>query len=156
MLARRGSVLSDLCVDAKEFLARSPHATRISEKTKPPCVPLEVKATTASRGNTMQIFNFQDHLSRFKGKAEYESFVADFRRSLQQEDALVAADGSEVLGSILSPEAAKEVLYLRLRRTIAKNPEVLAELKESFGDDELVDVPKPAKRETKAKRARKP
>jgi hypothetical protein len=93
---------------------------------------------------TMQIFNLQDHLSRFKGKAEYDAFVADFRRSLQQEEALVAADGNEVLGSILSPEAAKEILYVRLRRTIASNPKALDEIKASFEDESLVDIPKPA------------
>lgn len=86
------------------------------------------------------IFKFEDHRPRFKSNADYDAFVADLRRNLE-EGALFATDGNSILAYLLSPAAAKEIMYHRLRNTILSNPTILDQIKTSLNDDDLVDLP---------------
>ena len=76
-------------------------------------------------------------------RRHYRTFIAVLADALRCDSAQIVLDGSETICTALSPDAAQEVLYYRLREAVRKNPGVLDEIKEGLQDDDLVDAPRP-------------
>ena len=74
----------------------------------------------------------------FKDNAGYEEFVAWLVGKLGQDFAPVIA-GKNVLGSVLSPEATKEVLYDRMIQRISESPSILDDIKDRLENDDIVE-----------------
>ena len=74
----------------------------------------------------------------FKDKSAFDQFVAAFGEAAQGDLSLVLVDNQSV-GAVLSPEAAKEILYERLVKRIASSPEAIDEIRNRIENDDIVD-----------------
>ncbi len=74
----------------------------------------------------------------FSDDARYEEFVTWLIVKLGHDFSPVIA-GQKVLGSILSPEATKEVLYERMIQRISECPSILDDIKDRLENDEIVE-----------------
>lgn len=72
--------------------------------------------------------------SLFRDDAGYEEFVSWLINKLGHDFSPVIA-GKNVLGSVLSPEATKEVLYDRMIQRISESPSILDEIKDRLNDE---------------------
>ncbi len=95
----------------------------------------------------MQALDLREHIARFKSEADYHAFIAVFAGALQRDSAQIVLNGRETICTALSPDAAQEVLYYRLREAVRKRPDLLDEIKEGLQDEDLVDAPRPATKE---------
>ena len=57
----------------------------------------------------------------FKNGESYERFVAELTSRLGNDLSPIMAD-DQVIGSVLSPEATKDVMFERLAKSIRRNP----------------------------------
>ncbi|MEQ8791762.1 MAG: hypothetical protein RIC55_36200 [Pirellulaceae bacterium] len=70
-----------------------------------------------------------------------ESF-AEFVQGLEshsKHDMNILLSGNRVVGSLLSPEGTRNVLYERMLKRIAENPALLAEIADRLESDDIVD-----------------
>ncbi len=74
----------------------------------------------------------------FRDDARYDEFVTWLIEKLGHDFSPVIA-GQNVLGSILSPEATKEVLYDRMIARISESPSILDDIKDRLENDEIIE-----------------
>jgi hypothetical protein len=74
----------------------------------------------------------------FRDDGRYEEFVAWLAKKLGKDFSPVLA-GQKVLGSVLSPEATKEVLYDRMIQRISGSPSILDDIRDRLENDEIVE-----------------
>lgn len=76
--------------------------------------------------------------SLFKDDTHYAEFVTWLTTKLGQDFSPVISD-KKVLGSVLSPEATKEVLYNRMIQKISESPSILDDIKDRLENDKVVE-----------------
>ena len=86
----------------------------------------------------MRSLILDEHRNLFKDQESFDQFLQILATNLGQDSSLVLS-GGRVLGTVLSPEATKEILYERMIRGISKSPEVLDEIRDRIENDEIVD-----------------
>lgn len=86
----------------------------------------------------MEALNLDEFTYLFRDSQSYEQFVQQIEHHLQGDFAPLMVRKT-VIGSVLSAEATKEVLYERLIKTISKSPKLLDEIQDRIEKDEIVD-----------------
>lgn len=84
-------------------------------------------------------FILEEHKNLFKDESSYNAFLAAFKDATQKGLAVVLS-GSDVIGAVLSPSCTKQVLMDRMVQSIAKKPELLADLAARMNEP-IVDLP---------------
>jgi hypothetical protein len=74
----------------------------------------------------------------FRDETCYEEFVTWLISKLGHDFSPVIAR-QRVLGSLLSAEATKEILYDRMIQRISESPTILDDIKDRLENDEIVD-----------------
>lgn len=88
----------------------------------------------------MRLHNLRQYESSFKSADAYEAFVTALVEALRRDSAQLISDGDHPIGAMMAPSVAKEVLYQRLHRAFAADPDLLDKLKEGFQDDDLEEL----------------
>lgn len=68
-----------------------------------------------------------EQFKKYCKDTKYDAFVEDFRSSFRDGSAISLA-GNDILGGVVDPETAREMLYQGLRDKILQRPETLAEI----------------------------
>ena len=74
----------------------------------------------------------------FRDGSSFEHFVTILTKSFAHDLSPVIYN-EDVLGTVLSPGATKEVLYERMIRRLSHSPETLDEIRDRLENDEIVD-----------------
>ena len=85
-----------------------------------------------------EVINIDVHKDLFRDENAFEEF-AQFLFSSLQHDLRPIICKQKVVGSALSAEGTKEVLYDRMVKRIAERPELLRELADRIENDEIVE-----------------
>ena len=74
----------------------------------------------------------------FRDEASYAEFAGCMKKASQHDLAAIFS-GNELIGTFLSPQATKDVLYERMLKRIAEKPELLAEIASRLQEDDIVE-----------------
>ena len=83
-------------------------------------------------------FMLENHRELFRDEASFDHFVEAVKAASSTDLALIFAR-HEIIGAVLSPQAAKQVLCERMVHSIAKNPELLSEIEDRLVNERIVD-----------------
>lgn len=87
---------------------------------------------------TNQVIKLDDYRPLFRDDEAFREFVAAFKSIGAQGASLVLA-GGEAIGSILSAGGTKELLYERVVKKIAADPNILTKLADRLERGNIVD-----------------
>lgn len=82
--------------------------------------------------------NIEQFRKYFPDEEAFRAFANEFEKMFSSGLTAFFA-GQRILGGILTPEAAKELLYARLRDKIIARPQLLSEIANSLESDDIVD-----------------
>jgi len=74
----------------------------------------------------------------FIKESMYDSFVEEFRKNFSQ-GSMVLFSETELIGGIVNPDTAKEMIYDGLKEKILQRPDTLGSIMNSLESDDLVD-----------------
>jgi len=87
-----------------------------------------------SSTNIVNLEQFKPYIK----ESMYDSFVEHLRNSFSQGSMILFSD-SELLGGIVSPDTAKEMIYDGLKEKILRRPETLSSIMQSLESDDIVE-----------------
>ena len=85
-----------------------------------------------------RVINLDAYKHLFANEEAFQEFGKEFAESLEFDFRPIIHNG-QVVGSTLSPEGTKELLYSKFAKRISENPEVLEEIVDRIENDEIVD-----------------
>lgn len=83
-------------------------------------------------------FNLDEYKPLFRDELSFQEFATALKKGLEQ-DLRPIVCGEQVLGSVLSAQGTKDVLYDRLIKRITERPSFLDELTDRIENDEIVE-----------------
>ena len=87
----------------------------------------------------MKALQLTEYTRLFRDENSYREFVRLLIESLDQEELRVIFSDSDVVCTVIGPAAVKEIMQHRIIKRFAEQPDLLDELRERLGDDDLVD-----------------
>lgn len=87
----------------------------------------------------MSAMIMEEYKGLFKDEESFLKFVEVFREKLADDFSPVLSN-SVVLGAIVSSEAAKDYIYERIVKRIAKSPEILTDIQHRLKNDKVIDI----------------
>lgn len=87
----------------------------------------------------MNALILDEHRRLFRDDGAFEEYVQLIRDTLRDDFAPVVSD-KEVLGAVVSPEAAKEMIFDRIAKRLAQHPSMLADVKNRLETNAIVDI----------------
>jgi len=79
-----------------------------------------------------------DYRDLFRDSESFSKFINAFRKASSGDLTMLMAS-NEVVGSVMSPQATKDVIYDRMIQRMASKPGLLEEIADRIDNDEIVD-----------------
>ena len=87
----------------------------------------------------MRPVQLSEYAQLFRDEHSYSEFVRLFSASLDDDEVQVVFAGSQLLCTVMGPDAVREIMQQRILKRFAEQPDLLDELRDRLGDDYLVD-----------------
>jgi hypothetical protein len=73
-----------------------------------------------------------EQFRKYVKESKYDEFAADFENTMKERPSALFLSGNKLIGRIVEPEAAKEMLYQELRKKVLERPETIKEIIKSL------------------------